>query len=157
MFTHVRVTPQVSGDLQERSCCSLPLAVTLFGFTPSLSFRGGFSVFPISILLLIRGDASKKVRLNDEVFGLSVKSFPCEACDVGEDTVITMLAQSTGPCCMFKWLFDPGLREKVYLNHLYMCVCVRDTFQRDNSAIVLQQRGQRYFCPPEGRKCTKPH
>lgn len=85
VFTHGRVTPPVSGDLQERSCCSLPLAVTLFGFTPSLSFRGGFSVFSVSILLFIRGDTSKKVRLNDELFGLSVKSFPCEARDVGED------------------------------------------------------------------------
>lgn len=85
MFTRGRVTPPVSGDLQERSCCSLPLTVTLFGFTPSLCLRGGFSAFSISVLLLIRGDASKKVRLNDELFGLSVKSLPCEARDVGED------------------------------------------------------------------------
>lgn len=39
------------------------------------------------------------------------------------ETVITMLAQSTGPCCMLKWLFGRGLREKVYLNH-FMYVCV---------------------------------
>lgn len=140
MFTHGHVTPPVSGDLQERSCCSGLLTLTLF--TPSLQPPMWIPTIVFFVFLTSWRVRKLKPGYDDDEDGDRMFDLKASARDGGRDVMRRcnnrVSVEHNWPVVCLNGILAQGDVKRFILTNL--CVCSEDTHTHTHSSRTSQQQ-----------------